>query len=175
MKLMPASSARWMMRIESSWSRLPQSPNIMAPRQSGLTRTPVRPRGRGSMASSLDDRPGPPVSAGRAQTRVRLDRGVALARRLGDRPAPRGTVDRQHGPVAAILAAEMDEQRVAVVLDAQPVPGIAVLVQDAPGRGGGDERGPPRRHGAQPRPTNGIFVAVTVMNSTLASSGRPAM
>ena len=27
----------------------------------------------------------------------------------------------------------------------------------------------------QPRPTNGILVAITVMNSTLASSGRPAM
>ena len=28
---------------------------------------------------------------------------------------------------------------------------------------------------AQPRPTNGIFVAITVMNCTLASSGRLAM
>jgi hypothetical protein len=26
-----------------------------------------------------------------------------------------------------------------------------------------------------PRPTNGILLAITVMNSTLASSGRPAM
>jgi hypothetical protein len=26
-KLMPASKARWMMRIESSWSVLPQAPN----------------------------------------------------------------------------------------------------------------------------------------------------
>ncbi|RXH17428.1 hypothetical protein EAS54_15045 [Bradyrhizobium guangzhouense] len=40
---------------------------------------------------------------------------------------------------------------------------------------------PPTVHGvvfavlAQPRPTNGIFVAITVMVSTLASSGRPAM
>ena len=29
--------------------------------------------------------------------------------------------------------------------------------------------------GSQPRPTNGILLAITVMNSTLASSGRPAM
>ena len=43
MKLIPASSARWMIRIESSWSGLPQAPNIIAPRQSGLTFTPVRP------------------------------------------------------------------------------------------------------------------------------------
>src|SRR3954451_1971925 len=53
MKLIPASSARWMMRIESLWSVLPQAPNIIAPRQSGLTCTPVRPRGRISMAATL--------------------------------------------------------------------------------------------------------------------------
>src|SRR3954465_294101 len=53
MKLIPASSARWMMRIESSWSVLPQAPNIIAPRQSGLTFTPVRPSGRSSMAATL--------------------------------------------------------------------------------------------------------------------------
>src|SRR5579875_1001577 len=43
MKLIPASSARWMIRTASSWSGLPQAPNIIAPRHSGLTRTPVRP------------------------------------------------------------------------------------------------------------------------------------
>ena len=43
MKLMPASSAAWMIATESSWSGLPQPPNIIAPRQSGLTFTPVRP------------------------------------------------------------------------------------------------------------------------------------
>src|SRR3954449_777001 len=37
MKLIPASSAPWMMRIESSWSVLPQAPNIIAPRHRGLT------------------------------------------------------------------------------------------------------------------------------------------
>ena len=31
MKLIPASSALWMMRIESSWSGLPMAPNIIAP------------------------------------------------------------------------------------------------------------------------------------------------
>src|SRR4051812_8445765 len=49
MKLMPASSARWMILIESSWSGLPQAPNIMAPRQSGLTWTPVLPSVRYSI------------------------------------------------------------------------------------------------------------------------------
>src|SRR5689334_8149238 len=43
MKLMPASMASWMMATESSWSGFPQAPNIMAPRQSGLTLRPVRP------------------------------------------------------------------------------------------------------------------------------------
>jgi hypothetical protein len=41
---MPASRARWMMRTESASSLLPQLPNIIAPRHSGLTETPVRPR-----------------------------------------------------------------------------------------------------------------------------------
>ena len=44
MKLMPASSARWMTLMDVSWSGSPQAPNIMAPRQSGLTLIPVRPR-----------------------------------------------------------------------------------------------------------------------------------
>ena len=32
-----------------------------------------------------------------------------------------------------------------------------------------------QRVSGYPRPTNGILLAMTVMNSTLASSGRPAM
>ena len=43
MKLIPASSARWMIATLSSWSGLPQAPNIIAPRHSGLTLTPVLP------------------------------------------------------------------------------------------------------------------------------------
>ena len=42
MKLMPASSAAWMIRTDSSRSGLPHEPNIIAPRHSGLTDTPVR-------------------------------------------------------------------------------------------------------------------------------------
>src|SRR4051812_19997746 len=53
---MPASSARWMMRIESSWSVLPQAPNIIVPRQSFETWTPVRPSGRYSIVLGLRDR-----------------------------------------------------------------------------------------------------------------------
>src|SRR4051794_2115478 len=56
MKLIPASSAAWMIRTDSSWSVLPQSPNIIAPRQSGLTLTPVAPRLRSCMTPHLVDR-----------------------------------------------------------------------------------------------------------------------
>src|SRR3954470_18492046 len=55
-KLMPASSARWMTRTESSWSGLPQAPNIIVPRQSFETWTPVRPSGRYSMGISFESR-----------------------------------------------------------------------------------------------------------------------
>src|SRR3954453_13993922 len=72
MKLMPPSSAAWMMRMDSSWSVLPHSPNIIAPRQSGLTLTPVIPRLRSCMAPHLIDRREPclePV-AGSAQVQT---------------------------------------------------------------------------------------------------------
>src|SRR5438105_9927075 len=49
MKLMPASRAAWTIDTQSSWSWLPQGPNIIAPRHSGLTLTPVRPSVRCSM------------------------------------------------------------------------------------------------------------------------------
>src|SRR5918995_1017123 len=52
MKLIPAPRAAWMIRIDSSWSGLPQAPNIIAPRQNLLTETPVRPSGRCSMVPS---------------------------------------------------------------------------------------------------------------------------
>src|SRR3954467_8284266 len=51
MKLMPAARAAWIMRIDSAWSGLPQAPNIIAPRHSLLTETPVCPSGRCSMGA----------------------------------------------------------------------------------------------------------------------------
>src|SRR3954466_13786822 len=85
MKLIPASSARWMIRIDLSWSVSPQSPNIIAPRQSGLTLTPVRPSGRRSIAGdvsfqrvSVDDL--------LAEARIKLERvGPDEARRAVER------------------------------------------------------------------------------------------
>ena len=50
--LIPASSAAWMIRIPSSWSGFPHAPNIIAPRLSLLTSTPVAPNSRISMAES---------------------------------------------------------------------------------------------------------------------------
>ena len=57
MKLIPASRAAWMMRMQSSWSRLPHAPNIMAPRQCRLTWIPVRPRVVRSMPAFWSCRP----------------------------------------------------------------------------------------------------------------------
>ena len=71
MKLMPASSARWMIAIDSSWSVLPQAPNIIVPRQSGLTWTPVRPSERYSTLMS-----------------AALPRSAVLSRRLQREPLP---------------------------------------------------------------------------------------
>ena len=43
-----------MIAIDSSWSGLPQAPNIIAPRQSGLTFMPVRPSVRYCMIGLLE-------------------------------------------------------------------------------------------------------------------------
>ena len=43
-KLIPASSAAWIMRTDSSWSVLPMAPNIIAPSANSLTDMPVPPR-----------------------------------------------------------------------------------------------------------------------------------
>src|SRR5829696_5511380 len=52
----PPASARWMIAIDLSWSVSPQAPNIIAPRHSGLTFTPVRPSSRSSMADETSGR-----------------------------------------------------------------------------------------------------------------------
>src|SRR3954449_8666851 len=77
-----------MMRTDSSWSLLPQSPNIIAPKQSGLTLTPVLPRLRSCMAADLVDRreAGLETVAGCAQIEPPHTRtlGTREARRLLD-------------------------------------------------------------------------------------------
>src|SRR3954469_24644673 len=82
-KLIPASSARWTMRIESSWSVLPQAPNIIVPRQSFETWTPVRPSGRYSIGA-------PSSQVGHLDRRTR-------PRPMGDPVSPReGGQDADH-------------------------------------------------------------------------------
>src|SRR5215213_4676932 len=74
MKLIPASSAAWMMRTDSSCSGLPHAPNIIAPRQNLLTDTPVRPSGRCSIAVTCPEshcRYSPARSSARKQRRPR--------------------------------------------------------------------------------------------------------
>src|SRR5690348_5078468 len=94
MKLMPESSARWMIRIDSFSSLLPQSPNIMAPRQSGLTYMPVRPSVRCSIGQKLlprrrgsarggGDGGGDPVAVDHGEADV----GIALGDRVDGDPA----------------------------------------------------------------------------------------
>src|SRR4051812_5053548 len=123
MKLIPPSRAAWMMRTESSWSVLPQAPNIIAPRHSGLTCMPVRPSGRCSMTveptavpraamvrpttAALGVRVGgarPRPAPGRAAAARRAG-ARAPARALRQLARPRqGAFDRAAAPAARSLA-----------------------------------------------------------------------
>src|SRR4051812_41060395 len=82
-KLMPASSAQWMMRMESARSSLPQGPNIMAPRHRGLTWTPVRPSGRYCMAVPFFVSGGERLLGGRDG--AHRTRPAGVERQMGDR------------------------------------------------------------------------------------------
>src|SRR5205814_6964718 len=102
MKLIPASSARWMIRIDSSWAELPQAPKFIVPRQSGLTWTPVAPSGRYFMRSSL--------SAGLQAARSAADLGHVFQPDYPWRPLGRLLVE--EGLVAeADLDAALAEQQ----------------------------------------------------------------
>src|SRR3954465_5535377 len=103
---MPASRARWMMRTESSWSVLPQAPNIIVPRQSGETWTPVRPSGRYSIVLGLRDRHA-----------ERLER-----HRVGPGPAATAGVERIDG--GDLVAGELEVEDVDVLGDALRLGGL---------------------------------------------------
>src|SRR4051794_40726676 len=100
-----------MIRIESSWSGLPQDPNIIAPRQSGETLTPVRPRVRSSMPPRLaattgqpggGDGGGAPQQAGALlERRARVvpgEDGVGAAEPGAQRRGSGGAAARPRGP-----------------------------------------------------------------------------
>src|SRR3954452_25018223 len=103
MKLIPASSARWMIRIDSSWSGSPHAPNIIAPRQRGLTFTPVVPSVRYSIqatypALEVEQRALHRQAAAEAdELAVGADHPVA-GHDDGDRVAPVGQPDGARGP-----------------------------------------------------------------------------
>src|SRR5215207_3239754 len=81
-----------MMRIESSWSGLPQAPNIIVPRQSGETWTPVRPSGRYSMvllSSGFGDLASERFERDRVGLRASAAAGVE---QVDSRPSPRERV-----------------------------------------------------------------------------------
>src|SRR4051812_33690689 len=89
MKLIPASMAAWMILTESSWSGFPHSPNIIAPRQSGLTFIPVRPRVRYFMGDLRPDRA--PPSRTRHVYRAKhaaTDLGRVVGTRRSSPPSP---------------------------------------------------------------------------------------
>src|SRR4051812_24965621 len=95
---MPASSAAWMIWIESSWSGLPHAPNIIAPRHRGLTLTPVLPRLRYSIQRTY------PLLVVEQCALGRQAAGVARQRPVGADHAMAGRDDRDR--VAAIGAAD---------------------------------------------------------------------
>src|SRR3954451_5582862 len=101
MKLMPASRARWMIRIDLSWSVSPQSPNIIAPRQSGLTLTPVRPSGRSSIAGDVSFQ------------RVSVDDLLAEARAKLERLSPDEAREAVERDGALLIDIRADSQRAA--------------------------------------------------------------
>src|SRR5919197_45174 len=113
MKLIPASSARWMIRIDSSWSGLPQAPNIIAPRQSGLTWTPVATRGRYS-TSRLRPLARARGAAGASPRRARGRRRPARAASRAPSPRRRSRGGRRrppHGPARPPPAAARGSPR----------------------------------------------------------------
>jgi hypothetical protein len=57
-------------------------------------------------------------------------RGLDLPGCLCNGPASRRSVNREDGPPATVLVAEVDEQRLVVVLDPQSVSGVARLVEN---------------------------------------------
>jgi hypothetical protein len=71
-----------------------------------------------------------PVEPGTSPVKLleRLRGGIELAHGLPHRPPPRGAVDRKHGPPRAVLAAQMHEDRVAVVLDAGAVRWVPLFI-----------------------------------------------
>src|SRR5687768_12925593 len=79
------------------------------------------------------------------QVTVRRLRCIRPTATLCDRPLPGRPVDRERGPALTVLPRDVDQQRVLVVLHANPVPGIPFFFQaahDSTTGSAADERGP---------------------------------
>ena len=85
------------------------------------------------------------VSSEPVQIGVGLFRRVDLPGCLRNGPSPRFSVDRDDGPPATVLVAEVDEQRLVVVLDPESMGRVARLMEDPRwfGERIGHERRPP--------------------------------
>src|SRR5271163_2967110 len=145
MKLMPASRARWMICTASSWSGLPTAPNIIAPRHSWLTETPVRPRGRQSMESSLRCREGIAaleielVAKRRACPHTVADRlsTYVMASPESSSPVRRADAERNRGKILeAARAAFADPEAEISMAEVSRLAGVgmATLYRNFPGR-----------------------------------------
>src|SRR5918998_1255814 len=125
---MPASSARWMMRTDSSWSRSPQAPNIIAPRQSGLTLTPVRPSVRCSMRVETSDARLSPLAAGGMASRDDI-RNVAIIAHVDHGKTT--LVDAMLRQSGVFAAHEELTERVLDSMDQERERGITILAKNA--------------------------------------------
>ncbi|MGH3998331.1 MAG: hypothetical protein ACRDTJ_12805 [Pseudonocardiaceae bacterium] len=65
---------------------------------------------------------------GRVQIFVGGVRGLGLPKALCDRPLASRSINRDGGPPGAVFVAEVNQQRVLVVLDAEPVARVRCLM-----------------------------------------------
>src|SRR5439155_24741234 len=126
------------------------SPGRTAPTSTptcSTTRASSRPAGAGPRSWCRDPPPERTSPSRGVEARVRGFGRVHLPASLGDSPSSGRAVDGQDCPPAPVLIAQVDEERVPVVLDAQPVIAVARLVKRA--RCLGHERGPARTRRAR--------------------------
>ena len=132
-----------MISIDSSWSVSPHAPNIIAPRQSGLTFTPVVPSVRSSMAVETSGLPSRWLSVPE-----RTDiRNVAIIAHVDHGKTT--LVDAMLRQSGVFAAHEQLTDRVMDSMDQERERGITILAKNAAVRYG-DGQAQPRRH-ARPR------------------------
>src|SRR5205823_4326506 len=114
-----------MIRIDSSWSGLPQAPNIIAPRHSGLTSTPVAPSGRYSidvpLAPLAEARPAESAESKSEPWRplgsLLVERGALTEAQLTEALREQQTSDRRLGEILVVRGYVTTLDLVAAVID----------------------------------------------------------